>query len=128
LLNAVDTGTVADKRKAFIVNDMTWRDTASHMIYTHDDTIARSGNMFYWYGTSYAGNLTGLYGIVKPRHWNGVQCYGADDLVDWKYEGDEWALCHLPRYVWLPLTFDPATETATVTFRKKWDLFYAGVE
>jgi hypothetical protein len=32
------------------------------------------------------------------------------------------------RYVWLPLTFDPQTETATVTFREKWHPFFAGVE
>ena len=76
-----------DRNESFIENHTTWYDTDGKPIRAHDGHLARFGDRFYWYGTSYEGNPTGQYGMARPRLWNGVQVYSSDNLVTWKNEG-----------------------------------------
>jgi len=76
-----------DKTRMVIENHTTRTDTEGNLIQAHDGGISRFNGKFYWYGTSYAGNPTGKYGMIAPRLWNGVLVYSSDNLVDWTYEG-----------------------------------------
>jgi len=72
-----------------IENGVDWKDTAGNPISCHEGGMSRFGDTFYWYGTSYAGNPTGIYG--KKQQTSGLQrglnVYSSMDLVHWKYEG-----------------------------------------
>ena len=78
---------LSDRKHAVIENHTTWYDTDGNPIRAHDGHLARFGNRFYWYGTSYEGNPTGQYGMARPRLWNGVRVYSSDNLVTWTHEG-----------------------------------------
>ena len=70
-----------------IRNGTDWTDTEGRPISAHDGGMLRVGDTFYWYGTSYAGNPQGNFGIRAGEVWNGVQVYSSKDLVGWKFEG-----------------------------------------
>jgi hypothetical protein len=70
-----------------IRNDTTWLDTAGNPISCHDGGITRVGDSYYWYGTSYKGNPTGLWGRKGAPLQQGFNCYSSKNFVDWKYEG-----------------------------------------
>jgi hypothetical protein len=78
---------LSDRKQSFIENHSTWYDTDGNPIRAHDGHLARFGDRFYWYGTSYEGNPTGQYGAARPRLWNGVRVYSSDNLVTWTSEG-----------------------------------------
>lgn len=75
------------REQAVIVNHKTWTDTDGNPILAHDGGITRFGDTFYWYGTSYAGNPQGRFGMMAPKLWNGVLVYSSTNLVDWTYRG-----------------------------------------
>ena len=69
-----------------IVNGTDWVDVEGRPILAHDGGITRVTDTFYWYGSSYAGNPTGRYGIswngtMNTKLWNGIQVYSSKDLV-----------------------------------------------
>ena len=70
-----------------IRNYTAWPDTAGNPISCHDGGITRVGDTFYWYGTSYRGNPSGLWGRKAAHLQQGFNCYSSKNLVDWKYEG-----------------------------------------
>jgi hypothetical protein len=70
-----------------IRNHATWTDTAGNPISCHDGGITRVGDTFYWYGTSYKGNPTGIWGRKGAPLQQGFNCYSSKNLVDWKHEG-----------------------------------------
>ena len=76
-----------EKPGMVITNGTDWTDTQGNPIAAHDGGIARFNDVFYWYGSSYAGNPQGLYDISAGPVWNGVQVYRSSDLVNWTYEG-----------------------------------------
>lgn len=76
-----------DRKQSSLENHTTWRNLDGTPIRAHDGGLSQFGDRFYWYGTSYEGNPTGLYGMARPRLWNGVQCYSSDNLVNWVSEG-----------------------------------------
>jgi hypothetical protein len=81
-----------------IRNHAAWTDTAGNPISCHDGGITRVGDTFYWYGTSYKGNPTGIWGRRGAHLQQGFNCYSSKNLVDWKYEG----LClQFPKDGWL---------------------------
>jgi hypothetical protein len=83
-----------------IRNDTTWLDTGGNPISCHDGGITRVGDTYYWYGTSYKGNPTGLWGRKGAPLQQGFNCYSSKDLVDWKYEG----VCfEFPKDGWLAM-------------------------
>lgn len=45
------------------------------------------GDTFFWYGTSYKGNPTGLWGRKAAHLQQGFNCYRSKNLVDRKCEG-----------------------------------------
>jgi hypothetical protein len=54
-----------------IRNDAAWTDTDGNPISCHDGGISRFGDTFYWYGTSYKGNPSGLWGRKAAHLQNG---------------------------------------------------------
>ena len=81
-----------------IRNHVAWTDTAGNPISCHDGGITRVGDTFYWYGTSYKDNTTGLWGRRGAQLQQGFNCYSSKNLVDWKYEG---ACLQFPKNGWL---------------------------
>jgi hypothetical protein len=72
---------------SLIVNGTDWVDTAGNPIAAHEGDIARFGDAFYWYGSSYANNPKGKFGIAEGPVWNGVLVYRSTDLKNWEYKG-----------------------------------------
>ena len=70
-----------------IRNGVDRRDTQGNLIAAHDGGISRFNGVFYWYGSSYAGNPQGKYDVADGPVWNGVQVYRSTDLSTWTYEG-----------------------------------------
>jgi maltose/maltodextrin transport system substrate-binding protein len=70
-----------------IVNGTDWKDTAGNPIVAHEGEIARFGDTFYWYGSSYANNPRGKFRMTAGPVWNGVQVYSSTDLKNWTYKG-----------------------------------------
>ncbi len=70
-----------------IRNHAAWTDTAGNPISCHDGGITRVGDTFYWYGTCYKGNPTGVWGRKGALFQQGFNCYSSKNLVDWKYDG-----------------------------------------
>jgi hypothetical protein len=91
VVSAMPSATAAtmrgDYHRAFIKNHRTWHDQSGNPIYAHDGGVSRFGDKFYWYGTSYAGNPSGLFGMTRPHLWNGVELYSSDNLASWSHEG-----------------------------------------
>ena len=81
-----------------IRNHAAWTDTAGNPISCHDGGITRVGDTFYWYGTSYKGNPTGIWGRKGAHLQQGFNCYSSKNLVDWKYEG---VCLQFPKDGWL---------------------------
>jgi hypothetical protein len=81
-----------------IRNYSVWNDTDGKPISCHDGGMTRVGDTFYWYGTSYKGNPTGLWGRKAAHLQRGFNCYSSKNLVDWKCEG----VCfEFPKEGWL---------------------------
>ena len=74
------------------------KDTDGKPISCHDGGITAVGDTFYWYGMSYRGNPTGLWGRRAAALQNGLNCYSSKNLVDWKYEG---VCLQFPKNGWL---------------------------
>ena len=70
-----------------IVNGTDWMDAAGNRIVAHEGDLARFNGVFYWYGSSYAGNPSGKFDISDGPVWNGVQVYRSSDLKNWEYRG-----------------------------------------
>lgn len=71
-----------------IANNTDWLDNNGQPIAAHDGHIIRASDIFYWYGSSYAGNPEGKFGTDAGYGvWNGIQVYSSRDLVAWTYEG-----------------------------------------
>jgi hypothetical protein len=68
-----------------IRNFSRWVDVDGNPISCHDGAIARFGDTFYWYGTSYRGNPNGLWGRKGTHLQNGFNVYSSRNLVDWKH-------------------------------------------
>ncbi len=49
-------GEPVEDRSAAIINGTDWKDPAANPIVAHEGEIARFGDVFYWYGSSYANN------------------------------------------------------------------------
>ena len=74
---------------SMIVNGTNWKDTDGKTISCHEGGMSRFGDTFYWYGTSYLGNPTGIWGKRQQTQGlqRGLNVYTSKDLVHWKYEG-----------------------------------------
>ena len=83
-----------------IRNYSAWTDTAGNRISCHDGGITRVGDTYYWYGTSYRGNPTGIWGRNGAHLQQGFNCYSSKNLIDWKYEG---VCLQFPKTGWLSL-------------------------
>jgi len=71
-----------------IANNTDWLDDHGRPIEAHDGHILRVQDTFYWYGSSYAGNPEGKFGVDAGYGVsNGIQVYSSKNLVDWKREG-----------------------------------------
>jgi len=70
-----------------IRNHTDWTDVQGKHISCHDGGIARVGDTFYWYGTSYEGNPQGIWGRRAAHLQKGFNVYSSKNLVDWKHEG-----------------------------------------
>lgn len=70
-----------------IVNGSDWYDTRGKLISAHEGEIARFGDTFYWYGSSYKNNPQGRFRMTAGPVWNGMQVYTSKDLKNWTYKG-----------------------------------------
>ncbi len=86
LSEALESETMASPMPA-VMNGTDWYDTEGRRIMAHDGGISRFNGVFYWYGTSYAGNPEGKYWMGAGPLWNGVQVYRSTDLANWTYRG-----------------------------------------
>ena len=84
---ALDSGGIKDSMDATIVNGTDWMDTDGNRIVAHEGEIARFGDTFYWYGSSYANNPKGRFRMDAGPVWNGMQVYRSTDLKNWTYKG-----------------------------------------
>ena len=85
---AVAASTNGDELKGtHVVNGTDWLDTEGRPIMAHEGDLARFDGVFYWYGSSYAGNPSGKFDISDGPVWNGVQVYRSTDLKNWEYRG-----------------------------------------
>jgi hypothetical protein len=75
------------REQSMIKNNSDWLDTDGNPVFAHDGGISRFADKFYWYGSNYAGNPSGLYGTQYANKNNGFNLYTSDDLYNWKYEG-----------------------------------------
>ena len=82
---------------AVIRNNTDWLDTDLQPIMAHAGSISRFDGVFYWYGSSYANNPTGLYGAKHSEKNNGFNLYTSNDLVNWKYNG---SVLDIPQSGW----------------------------
>jgi beta-xylosidase len=87
LVGCVSNANVRQSSSATIVNDTDWKDAAGKIIAAHEGDIARFSGLFYWYGSSYAGNPKGKFDVSDGPVWNGVQVYSSTDLKNWTYKG-----------------------------------------
>ena len=83
LFDFVDKG----RSVASITNGTDWVDTEGRPIMAHEGDLARFDGVFYWYGSSYANNPKGKFGIAVGPVWNGVLVYRSTDLKNWEYRG-----------------------------------------
>ena len=72
---------------ASIINGTDWKDIEGKPIQAYEGDIARFNGVFYWYGSSYAGNPRGRYDMPAGPVWNSVQVYNSKYLVNWTYRG-----------------------------------------
>ena len=70
-----------------ITNGTDWKDTDGDPIVAHEGDFSRFNGVFYWYGSSYANNPKGKFGIAVGPVWNGVLVYRSTDLKNWEYKG-----------------------------------------
>lgn len=84
---AAEPSTTPGTPDAVIMNGTDWVDTSGKLIAAHDGGIARFGEAFYWYGSSYEGNPKGLYEMSAGPVWNGIRAYRSTDLKNWTYVG-----------------------------------------
>lgn len=78
---------ITDSSDTTIVKGTDWLDTEGRPILAHEGDLARFDGVFYWYGSSYAGNPSGKFDISDGPVWNGVQVYRSTDLKNWEYRG-----------------------------------------
>ena len=62
-----------------IINGSDWFDTDGRQISAHEGEIARFGDTFYWYGSSYKNNPKGRFRMTAGPVWNGMQVYSSKD-------------------------------------------------
>ena len=77
----------AEEKSDLIINGTDWFDTEGRKISAHEGELARFGDYFYWYGSSYKNNPQGKFRMTAGPVWNGVQVYRSKDLVNWEYRG-----------------------------------------
>ena len=70
-----------------VINGTDWMDTEGRRISAHEGELARFGDYFYWYGSSYKNNPKGKFRMTAGPVWNGVQVYRSKDLKNWEYRG-----------------------------------------
>lgn len=97
ILATLSAASVASAHKP-IRNHTAWTDAAGNPISCHDGGITRVGDTFYWYGTCYKGNPTGIWGRKGAHLQQGFNCYSSKNLVDWNYEG---TCFQFPKTGWL---------------------------
>ncbi len=78
----------SDSRR-YILNNTDWKDSDGNPIIAHDGGISRFDGTWYWYGSDYSGNPTGIYGTraFQEKLTKGVNVYSSEDLVNWTYGG-----------------------------------------
>ena len=86
-ISAVSQAVEPKKPAATIVNGTDWKDTKGNPIVAHEGELSRFNGVFYWYGSSYANNPKGKFGIAVGPVWNGVLVYRSTDLKNWEYKG-----------------------------------------
>ena len=87
LAKALESERIKDSVDTTIVNGTDWMDTDGNRIVAHEGEIARFGDTFYWYGSSYANNPKGRFRMDAGPVWNGMQVYRSTDLKNWTYKG-----------------------------------------
>ncbi len=86
-ISAVSQAVEPKTAPATIVNGTDWKDTEGNPIVAHEGELSRFNGVFYWYGSSYANNPKGKFGIAVGPVWNGVLVYRSTDLKNWEYKG-----------------------------------------
>ena len=77
----------AEEKSDLIINGSDWFDTEGRKISAHEGELARFGDYFYWYGSSYKNNPQGKFRMAAGPVWNGVRVYRSKDLKNWEYRG-----------------------------------------
>lgn len=77
----------AETSPTTIINGTDWVDTTGKPISAHEGEIARFGDTFYWYGSSYKNNPQGKFRMTAGPVWNGMRVYSSKDLKNWTYKG-----------------------------------------
>ena len=57
----------AEEKSDLIINGSDWFDTEGRKISAHEGELARFGDYFYWYGSSYKNNPQGKFRMVFSR-------------------------------------------------------------
>ena len=78
-----------NETRRYVLNNTDWKDNDNNPIIAHDGGISRFNGTWYWYGSNYSGNPTGVYGVKAflGNLTKGVNVYSSDDLVNWTYRG-----------------------------------------
>ena len=87
LSELLESAGIDDAVDTSIINGTDWFDTEGRRISAHEGEIARFGDTFYWYGSSYKNNPNGRFRMTAGPVWNGMQVYSSKDLKNWTYEG-----------------------------------------
>jgi hypothetical protein len=80
----------ATARGATIENDVFWKDTAGHFIFSQGGGMLKVNDTYYWYGVNYPGAATYAEGGAAGAGmgFRSVTCYSSTDLAHWKFESD----------------------------------------
>ena len=84
-------GDAGSAPRAWIENDVFWRDTSGDPIYSQGGGVLKVGSKYYWYGVHYAGAETYAANPTKSNsdtRFVAVTVYSSTDLATWTFEGN----------------------------------------
>jgi hypothetical protein len=84
-------GNAGSAGRAWIENDVFWRDTNGDPIYSQGGGVLKVGGTYYWYGVHYKGAETYVKSPTKSNSDTGfvaLTTYSSTDLTTWKLEGN----------------------------------------
>jgi hypothetical protein len=86
---AAATGLPVKAAPGIVTNDVFFKDTAGHPIYSQGGGIFKFGDTYYWYGVKYEGAVTYYENPTRKiahSRFNAITCYASTDLVNWTFK------------------------------------------